>query len=124
MVPGGPDGEDGRQALERLRLTISATAAASAIAPPARSGFGTWLEPDLRRRESLSTDPTTRPTSEESIGRNLPAGLLAHPPGHPRLQRPDLDEARRGRLGEQAAGLGERGELRVVDGVRRLARDH
>ena len=42
---------------------------------------------------------------------------------HARLQRPELDEARRGVLGEQAAGLRERRELRVVDRVRALARD-
>ena len=41
---------------------------------------------------------------------------------HPRLQRPDLDEPGRRLLGEQAARLGERGELGVVDRVRRLAR--
>ena len=54
---------------------------------------------------------------------SLPAVALAEPVRHPRLQRPDLDEPGRGLLGEQAAGLGERRELRVVDRVRRLARD-
>src|SRR5882762_4406150 len=49
--------------------------------------------------------------------------LVTQPPGHARLQRPQLDEARGGGLREQAAGLRERGEARVVDRVRRGARD-
>ena len=55
---------------------------------------------------------------------SLPAVALADTLRHPRLQRPELDEARRRLLGEQAARLGERRQLRVVDRVRRLARDH
>src|SRR4051812_16030233 len=46
------------------------------------------------------------------------SGLVADAVGDARLQGPDLDEARGGLLGEEAAGLGERRELRVVDGVR------
>src|SRR3954447_3326692 len=53
----------------------------------------------------------------------LPAVAFANALRHARLQRPDLDEARRGLLGEQAAGLGERRELGVVDGIAALARD-
>src|SRR5664279_459983 len=50
--------------------------------------------------------------------------LVAQAPGHARLQRPQLDEARRGALREQAAGLREGGQAGVVDGVGRGARDH
>ena len=53
--------------------------------------------------------------------RDQPRG--AQPVRQPRLQRPQLDEAGRGLLREQPAGLGERRQRRVVDGVRRLARD-
>ena len=48
---------------------------------------------------------------------SLPLLALAQAVGHARLQRPQLDEAGRGLLGEQPAGLRERRELRVVDGV-------
>src|ERR1700709_2429508 len=49
--------------------------------------------------------------------------LLTQPPGHPRLQRPQLDEAGRGGLGEEAAGPREGGERGVIDGVGRGACD-
>src|SRR4051812_44430077 len=54
-------------------------------------------------------------------------GLLVLAPAqavrHARLQRPQLDEARRRLLREETAGVRERGELRVVDGVRGVAAD-
>ena len=55
--------------------------------------------------------------------RTSAARRVAHPPRHPRLQRPEVDEPGGRGLLEQAAGLREGGELRVVDGVRRAARD-
>src|SRR3954469_15957641 len=48
---------------------------------------------------------------------------VPHPPGHPRLQRPELDEPGGRVLGKEPAGLGEGRELGVVDRVRGLARD-
>src|SRR5207248_6168685 len=49
--------------------------------------------------------------------------LVAQAPGHARLQREQLDEARRRRLGEEAAGLREGRQAGVVDGVGRGAGD-
>src|SRR5207237_1677116 len=49
--------------------------------------------------------------------------LVAQPPSHSRLQREQLDETRRRGLREKAAGLGKRGQRRVVDRVLALARD-
>src|SRR5689334_14338028 len=58
-------------------------------------------------------------------GRVVSAGsaLVADAVGDPGLEGPDLDEAWGGGLGEQAAGLGEGGELGVVDGVLGFAGD-
>src|SRR3954470_4593604 len=64
--------------------------------------------------------PSIRPRALGLSGLGL---ALAHALGHPRLERPDLDEARRRLLGEQPAGLGERRELGVVDRVPALACD-
>src|SRR5580692_1766077 len=112
------------QPVRRFAASAAAASVPATTMPPTAS-----LRAGRRRLRTYHLPPchTTKPRSLYRLPLIRPCYprylLVMQAPRHARLQRPQLDEPRRGGLREESAGLGERCEAGVIDGVGRGAGD-
>src|SRR5436190_24308290 len=100
----------------RLKWSGSAWRSISATRAPCRASRAADVQPAMLA-------PTTQASYESSAATaskcrmgppQASTAAVADAVGHPRLERPELDEAGARVLGEESAGLAEAGELGVV----------